>query len=60
MIEVTKLNSLLEQYNLHFTRQRKKELEEKTTYEEMKEVLQFLIQELNISPSNIEKCPSIL
>ena len=51
---------VLQKYNLHFNKQRMEQLEKFGNTLDMEDILDYLIQELHISPKSIEKCPSIL
>lgn len=62
MINTNDLKLLLEKYNINADKVLKKNFNviEKCKYQEMKAVLEYLKNILNINSSNIEKCPSIL
>ena len=62
MIEVYDLVQLLNKYNINGYNLLKKNsyIIEKGYYYEIDKTLKYLINELNVDPKNIEKCPSIL
>jgi len=62
MIEIYDLNILLKEFGINPEKVLKKNsnIIEKGYYYEIKSVLDYLIDELKISPSNIEKSPSIM
>ena len=62
MIEFYDLKELLKEYQIDADKIIKKNnnILTKGDYQNIKKSLDFLIKELNISPQNIEKCPSVM
>ena len=60
MISEKELQQMLNKYNFYISREKKKQILKKSTPNEVEKILNYLINELNIDPRNIEKCPSLL
>ena len=60
MISQIDLSNILEKYNLNINKMYIDKLLEKGNVNEIIYVLEYLVSELDIHPSYIEKCPSIL
>ena len=60
MIEQTNLIKLLESYKIDYKKVMTDKVLDKGEYFGIKQVLEYLVNELKIYPKNIEKCPSIL
>ena len=60
MNNAKELERIFAKYDLKFTADRRKQLLERARSNEVEYILDYLINELKISPRNIEKCPSIL
>ena len=60
MNNTKELKRIFNEYGLKFTKERETQLLERAKSYEVEYVLDYLINELKISPRNIEKCPSIL
>ena len=54
------LKRIFNDYGLKFTKEREKQLLENAKPHEVEFILNYLINELKMSPKSIEKCPSIL
>ena len=55
-----KLLEIINKYDLKFTPERLEQILEYGKYKEIDYILNYLINELHISPRSIEKCPSVL
>ena len=60
MIEQTDLMKLLESYKIDYKKVMTDKVLDKGEYFGIKNVLEYLVNEVGINPKNIEKCPSIL
>lgn len=60
MIGAVDLNRLLNRYGVYLTRTQKKQLRDYTDYSDILEILEYLVNELNIKTSEIEKYSEIL
>ena len=60
MIDILELNTLLENYNLNYSDNIKELICKNNTYEQLKSVLDYLINDLSIEPSVIKKYPILL
>ena len=55
-----KLIEVIDKYGLKFTKERLEYILDNAKYKEVDYILNYLINDLHISPRSIEKCPSIL
>ena len=55
-----KLIEVINKYGLKFTKKRLEHILDNAKYQEVDYILNYLINDLHISPRSIEKCPSIL
>ena len=55
-----KIITIIDKYGLKFTKERLEQILEYGKYKEIDYILNYLINDLHISPRSIEKCPSIL
>ena len=60
MDKYTIIINILEKYKLKFNHERKKQILNYADPNELEYVLDYLINDLKISPRSIEKCPSVL